>query len=396
MNTKKLMTWFTLIDILFLTYLPFIALSASVIIIIPWFLLNVQIIRRDKESTTWSLFFILAVISIGIGCFLYPENIYNYVKSGFIFLSSTIYYFYFKENLFYLEKEKVLKMLYMFVIFGTILAILYLVQPQAFSLIKRIVNPYDGVTNSFLNGDILDQIRYNFLWTDANNVAYMFSAITLFLLATNIYNFSKSCFLILCNVIILVATMSTGGSGSFVIGLLLLILFHLKNFRYVKKSDFVCFIIVVLFIVILGNTVLTKVINNNILIDSSLDRVSTNSLDSRISRWEYILNNKNIMLYFLFGNGPSIVVNNTIKAPHSGVLYLIYGYGGIAFLAFIKMFFSKTSNVKIKDYIFIVPIIIGFMINTLITNPKIMAIISLLVVMARYYHNSESVVDEDV
>lgn len=381
---------FCVIDILFLTYLPFIAMSVSFLIILPWFLFYQGKIINDGEYKAWQAFFVLSLISLFISYIVNSELLngseffYKNVKTWFIFITSTIYYFFFRT---YLPGSSfnVNKILFFFVLYCAFFALVYYTNPSTYMSLKAILNPYDGVTNSFIDDEYGFQYRYNFLWTDANNVAYMFSAVTIYLISTTSMSLKKEVILIFSTLLIIIATMSTGGTLSF-LGTLFLTLFVFKDKKNkikITRGDALFMVLLVVAFMFFSMSYL-DIISNNLIIKESFDRMEGNSIDSRIVKWKYLLENKPLIEYIFIGRGPMILVKGISKSPHSGFLYLTYSYGFIALLLFLRLFFIKVRGLPISRFLFMIPIFIGFSINTLIANPKIMGLIAILTVMSRY------------
>lgn len=381
---------FCIIDVLFLTYLPFIAMSASFLIIIPWFIFHHNKINNDNEFKTWKIFFTLSFISVVISFIVNSglsdanELVYKNTKTWFIFITSTIYYFFFRKYLPF-TRFNVNKLLYYFVLYCAFFALIYYANPSTYMSLKSILNPYDGVTNSFMDDEYGFQYRYNFLWTDANNVAYMFSAVTLYLISTTSMSLKKKIILIFSTLFIMIATMSTGGTLSFLVTLFLSIFIFKDRQKSIKFSmSDTLFITILLIAALVFFMNYFNVITDNLIVKESLDRMEGNSIDSRTVKWKYLLENKPLIEYLFIGRGPIVLVKGISKSPHSGFLYLTYSYGFISLMLFLRLFFVKVKGLPISRFLFMIPIFIGFSINTLVANPKIMGLIAILTVLSRY------------
>jgi hypothetical protein len=123
---------------------------------------------------------------------------------------------------------------YIFIGLGLALAVYYIFDRYGFAHFKTIVNKYDGVVIGF--GNDYATFRYNFLWTDANNPAYAFTAVMVFLLMKYKFPLYQKGLLMICVLILVLTSMSTGGLIAYFTSLILILFFlSLQNEQYQKK-----------------------------------------------------------------------------------------------------------------------------------------------------------------
>ena len=384
----KFVVWFCVIDALFLTYLPFVAMTISTPLIILWFIKHYKMLLTDRTYKKCILLMIIMLLSIIIGYVGAAQTLKDNIKVWIIQVLCYQYYFmfrYYKTKFNYSVNVK--KLLMLFLLLGFALAIYYIVNRGGFIQFKTIINQYDGVVGGL--GKNYSSFRYNFLWTDANNPAYAFAAVMTFLLIRYRLNMIEKLMVTVFACIPILASMSTGGLYSFFLGLGLS--FIASIIRGIKKGyitfnikSLFIFIVILLTIGVLKDNILDFL--DNPTMRQSYERTSTNDdqLGYRMNIWTDVINKEPIYKHIFTGVGPSIVIDGVSRKPHNGFLYLIYSYGMIATYLFLNLFFFKRKGTSIVDYFYTVPLWIGFTINGIIGNPKFLIIIMLLAVETRF------------
>src|SRR5690606_37272773 len=82
-----------------------------------------------------------------------------------------------------LENEiNIKKLMYLFSIFGFLLAFIYLVNLDLFVYLKLLWNKYDMLTDLYGKYGNTLSYRYGFIWSDPNNPAYAFASVSFFIL----------------------------------------------------------------------------------------------------------------------------------------------------------------------------------------------------------------------
>jgi hypothetical protein len=301
--------------------------------------------------------------------------------------------FTFKKSLFF---DWIFNLFYFFVF---ILALFYLNDKLNYLQIRNFWNFRASffVDEFYIGNDVLSNFRFSHIYMDPNNIGYLMSFI-FFLTNFHIYK-SKSFFTFILSIsatlIVLIAAQSSGS----IIGFLLT--FYLYLFFYVFKitKSGLSLIIFKLFLVFLALLVSILLLNQFIdtlldvnFINSALDRFNSNSGDSRFDIWFFTLNNTKFyeyITYIFIGRGGTTIINGTPLATHNGPLFIIYAYGLIFFTMIIIILRNYLKKIKIKDMLFLIPILIGFLINILIGEYKLIAIVLFLLVYFKSTYSNE-------
>lgn len=388
--------WICVCDLFFLPYFPIISTNFSLIIIALWTSINLKKIILKKENMIFLIMTIIMVISTIFSFFIYPKiinniniQVYN-IKVLIQFITYFLYFIFFK-HIFENYKIDLKKIILCAFSFATIFAIIYLLDKNVFAHIKLIWNNTDFFSKTFLETPEIIQYRYNFIWSDPNNPAYFFVTLLIFVLS-NCFNVSlyEKIFTFICTIIILITSMSTGGILSFIISIFIFICLKyiykknwLEFFKNNYKKFFIAFLVIIISYFCIKNTSIYK---------EAIYRISNNSLSYRFNIWSKILLNTDIYKYLFLGTGGTQVIlnNGNMEMPHSGELYLIYSFGLIFLIIFLYLFFKKKQNKPWLNYIFVLPIFIGFTINTIVGEQKLVLLYFLIYTCYFYANNSKS------
>lgn len=239
-----LVFWFVLIDIFLLPYFNVIVIPISFFIIIVWAIKNRRIVKSSKDynellictilmtvSTIWG-----AVVNYGFG--VTSDNIKRLLQYAISFE-----YLYFFRYYFSRHHPKLKRLLYIFIVFVVILAVLFQANPTIYSTICSFFNKGNAyIASSFLeNIHYGYTLRYGFIWTDQNNIAYALTGIIMFILITSEHNLAETVILFAANIFVLVCSMSSGGWIGFVISWVLYLIYRItKNEKFIgdfKKNN---------------------------------------------------------------------------------------------------------------------------------------------------------------
>ena len=387
----KFVFYFSIIDILFFPYIWFISTNYSLPIVCIWILIRFKSLKNTKEFKISIILSMLMMISTVISIFCYPKVLSSgeeiWIQNIKMMIQYASYFLYYMMFIYCIKKYhiEIKRILIFLLIFATILAIIYVIDKNLFADIKLIWNPVDSFTNWFKEGRKI-QYRYNFTWTDPNNPAYAFVAVMAYLLLnekTSIFEkisiFGMTLFLLICS-------MSTGATLSFALVLIGILIFDIvpnieRIRKYInRKNVLICILAVALIL-----TIALIYMSKTDLYRESITRIFGNTGEgssSRIVIWKKVLENSNIFKNILFGTGGRQVVLNdgTLLAPHNGNLYYIYAYGMVFYVIFMYEFFRKRKNCSLKNYLFVLPIFIGFTINTIVGEQKFVILYLLLYV----------------
>lgn len=380
--------WFITIDILFLPYLSFMAVSVSVPVVVIWAILNVRNCYFDYE---WSLFIIMLVImAFGTimplfftGTVRFETTIGTAVKRFFQYAICFYSYFFYKD---YFSKKRInlYKIIVAAVIFIAIFAVFYRLFPHQYATLKIAINPVDNHTRRYLSNMV--EYRFNYLWTDPNNISYLIAGIvTWFLLQEKPKMITKSLMIVL-SIFIAFCTVSNGGLIILMAMLCLIFAYTLKvmqdnNWKISKNALITIIIIMVAGIIIWNFSSIKEIISNNYIskFASRLGFYSNHSSNRMGGRLEDLKEGLRILSpqTLILGTGQEGIVTEI------GHIYWIGMYGVPAYLIFLRLMFKKYSNQSWKSYLWIVPFFMGFTMNIAIGEYKWMAIYLMLLAYSR-------------
>lgn len=401
-NLKKnydiIIFWICLIDLMFLPYLHFVSTNFSIVLIAFWCLVNIKKILV-KENVIYFIMMILMILSTMMSFFIYPKFISNInipvynTKVCFQFVMYILYFIFFKY-IFTNYKINLKKPIIFMFLFALLLCLIYMIDKNIFAYIKLFWNNADELTLTFLKNSSIIQYRYNFIWTDPNNPAYFFTALLFFYLVNFRSKKIEKLFLFISTLAILVACMSSGGFASFFITLVLYLTFTIlaksKSIKENFRKNFSKNVIKSITIIAILFMITTLMVRIPIFKESIL-RIKSNTIFYRVDIWYRIITNTNLYKYLLIGTGGTQVIlnNHQLLFPHSGELYLFYSFGLIYLCLFMYQFFRRRVDSNIKKYIFVLPIFIGFSINTAVGEQKMWLLYLLLYVYYFYETNDK-------
>lgn len=389
-----LVFWFVLIDIFLLPYFNIVVIPISFFVIILWAIMNRNIVKYSKDyngllictilmavSTIWG-----ALVNAGFG--VNSDNIKRLLQYGISFE-----YLFFFRNYFSNHHPNLKKLLYTFVAFVVALAVLFQTNPIIYSIICSVFNK----GNAYISSSFLENIyygytlRYGFIWTDQNNIAYALTGIIMFMLISSEHVFSEVVILFAANVFVLFCSMSSGGWIGFAISWILYLLYRITSMKrfslVISKKALVSSVLAVLIIFwVVDSGVLSQFLESD-LVNAAIERFENNE-NSRTEIWLRILREENIFWHTLIGNGSTLIINGVHRAAHSGHLYWIYAYGMISYCIFMKKFFWFGIQ-KIWKYIPVLSFFLCFTMNTMVGEQKLFLIYIMIVAYLKEIDNDE-------
>lgn len=380
----KCISYFILIDLIFLPYFPYFIMPIS----LPVVILMLFFYGKFEKNSYFNIFIVISIfilisvftsIIIGRSSDIILENF----KRALQFITSFFYFFYFS----YFTKIKDLnikKILMVFIVYQLVLAIIFFVDPSMIISLKK--NFYTGSAHAADN--ILIYLRYSYMFVDPNTAAYFYLIITFFLYHKYDLKIITKFFVISSTIILLLAFQSNGAIIAFFSGLILHAILQKEFFR--TKTIKYIFIFILLTTLVL---ITIKIIHPNLwlemieIINRYEYRYET-SLAAENPRIGIYLKALNNLIPFLWGQGYILKIENAVFKPHSDHFRMIYSYGIIAYLSTLYYFFKHLLN---KNFIFVLPAFFAFSINTLIDEQKLLALfLSLLAISLK-----EIKIDED-
>lgn len=384
-RVAEIVFWFSVIDIFFLPYISIISVSYSVPLIIIWMLIYNRQILSGKEGRVF-LFLLFFMVVGSLISLIYPETLRwettfaTTLKRFFQYLISFGYYFFYREY-FMRNRVNINVFLLFFCFVVTIIAVFFFTSPGSYAEIKRFINPVDFHTVRYLSGT--HSYRFNYLWTDPNNIAYLMNGIVLWFVLDENETFKNRIIVLLLSTFIILATTSNSGMIILIIELILLFGIRIVNLNNTKLNITtlfgVVFFIIVAFVFI--NTSLKDLIQGD-LFNKWLARLTTYSSSSnfsggRLNDLKEAVTYLNPLLLF-FGSGKEGFTSE------NGHLYWIGLYGVPAYLAFMYLIFGKYKNIKWNRYIWIFPFFFAFTFNIAIGEFKWFTIYLAMLAYSRY------------
>ncbi|MDF2540683.1 MAG: hypothetical protein K0S47_401 [Herbinix sp.] len=383
-NFDTLIFYLCIMDTLFLPYVWFVSIPYSMPLLYLWLIKRGKSIGIYKEYKPFLLLLVLMVVSTAVGFVSAPQHLYHNIVYLIQFTSMFLYYFVFR---YYIDQYDfhVKNLLLVFLLFTVVLAIFFNVDKSIYHNIKLLWNQRSGISinNTIYEGYV--GYRYSFVWMDANNIAYMMNALVLYLWCNEKTSLFTKVFSLISLLFILVSCMSNGGFLSFGvsaglyliagIGSLLKANFHIKLRVKPENFFFLLLAVIALFYVV---PKIPDYLETGVALES-MERIRSNSGSSRILIWQEVVNQVNFLNYIFVGTGGVTLVGGKEFSPHNGHFYWIIGYGMIAYVIFMYIFFRKRVVTPLKQYLWIVPIFIGFTVNIMLGEIKMMGLVLLLI-----------------
>ncbi len=374
-STKKFQIFFLInLDIFFLPYFNIVVMPFSSFYIIYWMVKNYNNILKDEQFNEILLCVFIMFFSTCIGSIINSSQnvIVDNIKRFLQYVIAFGYYFYFKA--FFKKNDVDLKrILWFFVLFVVVFGIVFQTNLGLFKSLTAIWNKGNTYNSSSLGKYDFEVYRYNFIWTDPNNIAYAITGIIMFMLCYCQTAFFEKVILFIANIYILLLSMSSGGWIAFVLSWGAYIVYSFLDLKTVKIKTTVgaliggaglLFLLFYLYI----NGAFADIITSNV-VTNALDRFNNNE-NSRIEIWLKILKGDSPFKYIFLGQGSEIYINNRSIATHSGHLYWIYAYGFVSYIIFLKIYFFLGGK-SLKKYIPIIAFFLCFTMNTMIGEQKL-------------------------
>lgn len=386
LHLNDIFFWMISIDIFFLPYLSFVAVSGSVFIVAIWLLIN---IRKIYVSNEFSLFVIMVIFMVfsTLMNFLYTGNVrfnttfITAVKRLFQYILCFGTYFFYKDY-FLKNNINISKLIFKAIIFMTILAIFFKLFPYKYATIKILINPADNHTRRFLANEV--NYRFNYFWTDPNNISYLLGGLTTWIfLQKNVTIIKK--FIVLCSsIFIALCTLSNG--GIIVIAIMCIIISLYKIIGALKKGIDLK-ILIEFTLLILLTVFLFEFTDLKDLIKSDYISLFTNRINDYISRDSITggrLEDLKEAIRYLSPTMLIIGTGNEGFVTENGHIYWIGMYGIPAYCIFMWLMFRKERYQGFMQYIWVVPFFVAFTMNIAIGEYKWLAIYLMLLAYSRY------------
>lgn len=383
-NVNRALFWLVLIDILFFPYFNVVVIPYSYFVILGWVVKNRRYISRTKELKPFLVCMALMLVSTLIGIVVnaqygvLADNLKRLIQYYFVFG----YYFFFK---YYFEKYEfdLKRTLFCFVCFVAAFAVLFNANTVLFGEITTFWNPGNAYNLQMIeDSTFIGVFRYNFIWTDPNNIAYAITGIVIFIFMFTETGLAEKVLLIFINIFVLISCMSSGGWINFALTYLAYFIYVImkseKLFSEIVKVNLraMFFFIAVCVLVICFRNYIMEFLQSDVA-TFSFERFETNE-QSRTAIWGKILQGDNIFKYIFLGKGSEIYINGKGVATHSGHLYWVYAYGFVSYFIMMKYFFSIGFK-QFYRYIPLVSFFLCFTVNTMVGEQKLFIILILII-----------------
>ena len=379
--------WFSIIDIFFLPYFRLISISFSVPFVAIWMLLHYRDLYRGKEAFAFFSLSFLMLAGTAIGLFYseqlrFETSIETSIKRLFQYHFCFGYYFFYKE---YFKRRSIdiNKVLIIFTVVVSLYALYFMVSPSSYASIKMYLNPVDNHTARYLAGT--HYYRFNYLWTDPNNIAYLMDGVVFWFAIDNNESFARRMLVLSLSAIVSLATASNGGMA--ILGFELVLILGMKFLELVangriKIRTILTFILLILaLILVIRYTPIYQYIQTE-LIDKLRSRWTIYSTTSNLSGGRLA----DLKTAFQYLN-PLLLFVGVAKegfTTENGHIYWIGMYGFPAYICFMSIVFAKFKYVRWKYYVWIIPFFFAFTFNIAIGEFKWFAIYFLLLAASRY------------
>lgn len=385
LNKKTILLYLLIIDLLFLPYFKPIKSSFSSVILLGIFLLNIKNYLSIKKYYFNYIFFVFVFLSFCISIFKFPDFVMNNLSRLVILTLMILVYIYFKENRF-MTKINIKKILYIYLIFTSVLALIYFIDVGMYFGLKNIWSlnaNYDS--NSTLN--ILN--RFCGIMSDPNNCACVVLAICSFLDRFHLRDKEKIIKNI-CTIFIVFMTMSVTGIICLIVYFIISV-FISGTYKRIKLKKIITTIIFTFILLIVVEYLINSDVGKNLLERITIN--TTNNDISRINIWINMIRNLDLKQYIFSGFGGTILINNMVSNPHNGLLYFVYNYGMIATFLFCYTFIHKVVRFN-RNEIYYIFFFINFILNTVVIDYRATMIYVILFVFStisrkdKYYEDS--------
>lgn len=378
--------WACALDLLFLPYVWFVNIPYTLPLLLCWTIINKKKLFVKKEFILFLTMLMIMCLSTFLGYLVKPSYISDSIILLIQFMFIFLYYFLFSN---YAEKYyfNIKNILILFLTFVFILAIIYNINKFLYHDIKLFWNLRSGSvinTNLYRN---FEGYRFSFIYMDPNNIGYLMNSVVLYLWCNEKTSLFTKIYCLIALIIILISAMSNGAFIAFGISIVSYLFIHIisiDKIKIKKKIKILDILLLGLSPFIIGSIIkYASIFLNSAIVKESLNRVESNSGESRLVIWKRLIENVDFKDFIFFGRGGVTLVNNLKFNSHNGHFYWILSYGFVAYLIFIFILFRKKKTTPLKNYIWIISFFIGFSINILIGETKLMGVFVLLIACSR-------------
>lgn len=390
MRREVRLFYFTLIDIMFFPYIFHLPIKVSMITLIMWVFKNEKN-RNKKFQTNLLIFAFIGGISVLYGLIksqVSSSVIMTNVQTLVIIIYAYIAYEYVATT----KRKYDIDLTNIFILYLSVAAafmLLYWAKPTLFFQIRPFwtIQRTGEVFTSYANN------RYTFLVSEPNNLSALVVAIMAYLFTEGSIEKKEVIGISVIIACIVVSTSSNSGMIYYVAIFFLCIVFRGKKARYPKQRSmglyrkafmYVAIAVVLVFVaVIIFNW---DKVSQSDLFNTATNRyklyINSQDVDytgARSEVWKRMIQSHNIFEYLIIGDA-------SIGKPHSGHLYIIYAFGMVMYVLFMRAFLLNFKRGRAAYFVRIVFLAV-FTMNTLIVDLR--AFVLFAVLLAATARNNE-------
>lgn len=371
--------YFSLIDIMFLPYIYHLPIKFSMFILLYWVIKKNTEFKNNK-LINFLVFAVTGIISICIGVLKNVDLSILYVSIQTLII--IIYgYLIYEFLILYIKKYEinVSGFLVIYLVVAFLFMLLYLFKPSLFFTIR----PFWTLQRAGEQFVSFSKNRFTFLVSEPNNFAALVNAIMAYLLLSKRFMRNEKLIIIVLSLCLVISTASISGMFYFAF----VLLFYFAFYKYTKYSNIIerneiyvwlvkIMTTIIIIIIILAITNIKWLLTTDI-INTAFGRFNLyfreDMIDlsgDRLWIWRNVLSENNLIRYIVVGDC-------SIWKPHSGHLYIIFGFGCIAYIFFMKVFFF--NNLRDKQALAIRLVFFAvFTMNTLIGDLRSFTLFAVL------------------
>lgn len=359
---------FCIVDMLMLPYIRVLSCSAAMLLVVFWYFVNVREVALKREIYVAIIMIILSVV---IG-FVQTKAVSG-LSVAFIIIFAFLVFSFLRNRLITEQfKKAVSVILFVYITFVFVLALLYIAKPSAFFSVRSFWT-MSGTEITFTEMVIN---RYTFLYSDPNNAGCCFVAILAYVLFCEKHKTATYLYYICALVVSVVVTFSVQAVLALVIVVFAAVFTKSGATRQIRKIFIGMFAVAV--VVFLLN--FDRIMNSSV-VKSLLFRVGNSNLSTgggRMSFWKATIENALSWYNIFVGKGAVMDTAGKTYLPHSGHLYTTISFGLLTNIVFCKTFFLLPRGSKLKYYIILLPLFLIFTINTGVADYRFVCTLVLL------------------
>lgn len=376
---EKTLFYLCLADIMFFPYLKPFSFPFSYLIVMLWYVCGgYKKIQKLKDCSCVILFCFPAALATVISPLFAEKTVFSTDVKRFLQYVMCFLCLLFFENILKRYEINLRKIFVIFLLVMALYAVFYLVNPHLYAHIKSIIYPADNHTKRYLMNQVA--YRFNYLLADPNNAGYLSDGIFAFLIFHEKIKPLEFVSLFFLLALILFTTQSIGAIVVFAMVMVCYLLYLLIKLTQ-NKYNVTVPAIAALVILLASAACFVPVMLNSATFHAFTDRtmVYRGMKDSSGGRMSDFINGLRHFdaPFLLIGIGEERVVSEI------GHWYLIYMYGGIAYLLFMYVTFRKNMKTTWWEYVSLFPFFMAFSMNIAIGEQKFLLLMFLVVAVLR-------------